>query len=116
MWKFLCRGIRETLERRINFTKKDKSSRQECPLSSLQYKLIPGIVSTNTFDRGTADLGGSCKNGSCNDKKQEDRQHHGEKWRHHSCIQEATLLGALGWVSGNCMLLQGKQALVLHVS
>ncbi|XP_021927131.1 death ligand signal enhancer-like isoform X1 [Zootermopsis nevadensis] len=97
MWKFLCRGIRETLERRINFTKKDKSSRQECPLSSLQYKLIPGIVSTNTFDRGTADLGGSCKNGSCNDKKQEDRQHHGEKWRHHSCIQEATLLGALGW-------------------
>jgi hypothetical protein len=100
MWKFLSRGIRETLERRINFTKNDKATRQERPVGSLQNK-IPGIVSTKTFDNETADLGGRCKNGPCNDKKQEDRQHHGEKWRYHSCIQEPTLLGALGWVSGN---------------
>jgi hypothetical protein len=103
MWKFLSRGIRETLERRRNFTRKDKATRQECPVGSLQNKLIPGIVSTNTFDNGTAGLGGRYKNGPCNNNKQEDSQHHGEKWKHHSCIQEP-MLGALGWVSGNCML------------
>jgi hypothetical protein len=106
MWKYLSRGIRETLERRINFSRKDKAAPQERPVGgALQNKLIPGSVSTHTFNNGTADLGGSCKSGSCNDKDRQNREHHSEKWRHSGGIQQPTLLGALGWVSENvCML------------
>lgn len=106
MWKYLCRGIKETLERRINFRQKDKATVQECPFGAIQNKLIPGIVSANKFDNGTSDLGGSCKNGPCNDKKQQNGEQHGEKWRHNGCIQEPMLLGALGWVSGNILYLR----------
>jgi hypothetical protein len=97
MWKYICRGIRETFERRINFRQKDKAAGQECPIGAIQNKLIPGIVSRNKFDSGTSDLGGKCKNGPCNDKKRQN----GERWRHNGGIQEPVLLGALGWVSGN---------------
>jgi hypothetical protein len=101
MWKYLARGVRETLERRINFRRKDKATGQECQGGALQNKHIPGIVSSNKFDNGAADLGGGCKNGPCNNKKQQNREQHGEKWSCNRFIEDPMLLGALGWVSGN---------------
>lgn len=97
MWKYLARGVRETLERRINFRRKDKATGQECQGGALQNKHIPGIVSSNKFDNGAADLGGGCKNGPCNNKKQQNREQHGEKWSCNRFIEDPMLLGALGW-------------------
>jgi hypothetical protein len=106
MWKYLARGIRETLERRINFRRKDKSTGQECRGDAFQNKLIPGIVSSNKYDNKASDLGGGCKNGPCNDKKRQNRKQQGEKWSHNRFLEDPLLLGALGWVSESlCPLL-----------
>jgi hypothetical protein len=117
MWKYLCRGI---VERRINFRQNDKATGQECPFAAIQNKLIPGIVSANKSDNGTSDLGGRCKNGPWNGKKRQNRERHGEKWRHNGCIQEPMLLGALGWVSGNVFyydfFLYKRHVFTLHCS
>ena len=106
MWKYLTRGIRDTLERRINFRRKDRATGQECQGGAFQNKLIPGIVSSNKYDNESSDLGGGYKNGPCNDKKRRNRKQHGEKWRCNRFTEEPLLLGALGWVSGSlCLLL-----------
>jgi len=106
MWKCLARGIRETLERRINFRRKDKATAQECHGSAFQNKLIPGTVSSNKYDNEASDLGGGCKSGPCNDKKRQNRKQHGEKWSCNRFLEDPLLLGALGWVSGSlCHLL-----------
>ena len=101
MWKCISRGLRETFERRVNFTRKDKTTGQECS-TGLQNKFIPCLVSSHLFDNGTNNVGGRHKHGPCNDKKQHNREHHGEKWsREHFHIQQSTIVGALGWVSNN---------------
>jgi hypothetical protein len=97
MWKYLSRGLRETLERRINFRKKDKAARQECHAGAFQNKLIPETGSSNKYDNEASDLGGGCKNGPCNDKKRQNRKQHGEKWNCNRFLEDPLLLGALGW-------------------
>jgi hypothetical protein len=100
MWKYLSRSIRETLERRIHFRRKDKTTGEECQGYGFQNKLFPGIVSSNKYDNEASDLGGGCKNGPCNDKKRQYRKH-GQKWSCNRFIEDPLLLAALGWVSGS---------------
>jgi hypothetical protein len=101
MWKYLARGIRETLERRINFRRQDTATGQECQGGALQKKLIPGIVSSKKYDNG-----GGCKNGPCNDKKHQNRKQPGDKWSCKRFAEDPVLRGGLGWVSGSvCHLL-----------
>jgi hypothetical protein len=96
MWKHLARGIRETVERRINFRRQDTATGQECKGGALQKRLIPGIVSSNKYDNG-----GGCNNGPCKDKKHQNRKQHGEKWSSNRFTEDPLFLGALGWVSGS---------------
>ncbi|KAJ9577984.1 hypothetical protein L9F63_025151, partial [Diploptera punctata] len=96
MWKCISRGLRETFERRINFTRKDTATVQESNTIRLQNKFIPCLLSTHIFDNGSGDLGGECKNGPCNEKKEQNNQQ-GEKWRENYDIQQSTIFGALGW-------------------
>ncbi|PSN34216.1 hypothetical protein C0J52_13131 [Blattella germanica] len=94
MWKFVSRGLRETFERRIAFSRKDKGSAQDCNSVCFQYKFIPGIVSSHTFDNGAANRG---KNGPCDGKKQNNREQQRETWRDHCQIEQFSLFGLLGW-------------------
>ncbi|KAJ9593954.1 hypothetical protein L9F63_014595 [Diploptera punctata] len=81
MWKCISRGLRETFERRINFTRKDTATVQESNTIRLQNKFIPCLLSTHIFDNGSGDLGGECKNGPCNEKKEQiiNKEKNGEK-------------------------------------
>lgn len=97
MWWTKCftRGLRE-FERRINVARKDKATGQECTTIGLQNKFIPCLRSSHVFDNGSDDLGVQCKSGPYNDKKRQNRDHQGEKWRENVYIEQFKFFGALG--------------------